>query len=60
MAIEAVEKLLYRVPEVVEATGYSRSLVYVAISAGELKVVRKGRTVRITAEDLKAWIANQG
>ena len=59
MATETVERLLYRVPEVVSATGYSRSLIYEAISSGKLKVVRKGRTVRIAAEDLRAWIEDQ-
>ena len=56
VATELIVKILYRVPEVVKTTGYSRSFIYEAIAAGQLKVIRKGRTVRITAEDLKAWI----
>ena len=59
MATEMIEKILYRVSELVKVTGYSRSFIYEAIAAGSLKVVRKGRTVRITAEDLRAWIENQ-
>ncbi|MDA1129644.1 MAG: helix-turn-helix domain-containing protein [Chloroflexi bacterium] len=59
MATEMFEKILYRVPELVKVTGYSRSFIYEAIAAGSLKVVRKGRTVRITAEDLRAWIEDQ-
>ncbi|MCI0786090.1 MAG: helix-turn-helix domain-containing protein [Chloroflexi bacterium] len=43
----------------VETTDYSRSFIYQAIAAGSLKVVRKGRTIRVTAEDLKVWIADQ-
>ena len=59
MVTEKIEKILYRVPEVVRATGYSRSFLYEAISAGSLRVVRKGRTVRVGADDLKAWIEDQ-
>lgn len=53
-------KLLYRIPEVSGATGYSRSFIYEAIATGSLKVVRKGRTIRVAAEDLKEWIEDQG
>ena len=59
MATEIFEKILYRVPEVVKVTGYSRSFIYEAIAAGTLKVYRKGRTVRVGADDLMAWIENQ-
>ena len=59
MTTEVIEKILYRVPEVVKATGYSRSFIYEAIAAGSLKVYRKGRTVRVGADDLKAWIEAQ-
>ena len=59
MATDMIEKILYRVPEVVKATGYSRSFIYEAIAAGTLRVVRKGRTVRVGADDLKAWIGDQ-
>ena len=55
---ETFGKVLYKIPEVVQATGYSRSFVYQAIGEGSLKVVRKGRTIRVTAEDLQAWINN--
>ena len=50
------EKLLYKVPEVMQVTGYSRSFIYEAIGGGALKVIRKGRTIRVSAEDLRAWI----
>ena len=52
-------KILYRIPEVSGATGYSRSFIYEAIAAGSLKVVRKGRTIRVAAEDLQKWIEAQ-
>ena len=56
MTTETVGKLLLKIPEVVEATGYSRSFIYEAVAAGTLKVKRKGRTIRVSAEDLQAWI----
>ena len=59
MSTEAVGKILLRIPEVVEATGYSRSFIYEAIVSGELKAIRKGRTIRVPADDLKAWIEEQ-
>jgi excisionase family DNA binding protein len=54
-----VEKLLYRVPEVIAATGYSRGFIYEAIRWGRLEVVRKGRTVRVTPEALRNWIDSE-
>ncbi|MDP7201215.1 MAG: helix-turn-helix domain-containing protein [Dehalococcoidia bacterium] len=60
MATEALPKLLLTIPQVSETTHYSRSFIYEAIAAGSLKVVRKGRTIRVSAEDLRAWIEDQG
>ena len=59
MTIKATERLLYKIPQVVDVTGYSRSFIYEAIAAGSLNVVRKGRTIRVTADDLSAWIEAQ-
>ena len=59
MATAMLPKLLFTIPQVVETTDYSRSFIYQAIAAGSLKVVRKGRTIRVTAEDLKVWVADQ-
>ena len=59
MVTQPVEKLLLRVPEVVEATGYSRSFIYLQIAAGGLRAIRVGRTIRVSAEDLKTWIEDQ-
>ena len=50
------EQLLYRVVDACRVTGYSRSFLYEQITAGKLKVVRIGRTVRIAADELRAWI----
>ena len=53
---QSLEKLLYTIPEVVQATGYSRSFLYERLAAGELKAIRSGRTVRVGASDLAEWI----
>ena len=54
-----VEKMLLKIPEVVEATGYSRAFIYEQIATGGLKAIRVGRTIRVRADDLKAWIEDQ-
>ena len=51
------QKYLLRIPEVCESLGLSRSKVYTLIAAGDLPVVRVGKSVRVTAEDLSLWIA---
>ena len=58
MPSNTIPKLLYTVPEVVEATGFSRSFIYEHIKAGSLRVVRKGNTVRVKVDDLERWIEN--
>ena len=52
-------KLLLKIPEAVEATGYSRSFLYERIAAGDIKVMRVGRAVRIPWEELRAWVDRQ-
>ena len=54
--MNTVEKMLLKISEVVEVTGYSRAFLYERISAGELKVLRVGRTVRVATDDLREWI----
>ena len=51
-----IAKLLLKIPEVVEMTGYSRAFLYEQIAAGDLKVIRNGRTIRIATDDLKEWV----
>ena len=53
------DKYLLRIPDVVAATGLSRSFIYQRIASGELKVVRIGRTVRVRIEDMNNWINEQ-
>ena len=58
MAGETLERLLYKIPEVAGLTGYSRSFIYLTISSGKLRVLRKGRTVRVSDDDLADWLAS--
>lgn len=51
-----IEKMLLKIPEVTALTGYSRAFLYEKIAAGELKVIRNGRTIRIATDDLKEWV----
>ena len=60
METERQPKLLYRITEAAGLTGYSRSFIYLAINKGELKVIRKGKTVRVGADDLQEWINEHG
>ena len=59
METERQPRLLYKIVEAAQVTGYSRSFIYLAINKGELKVVRKGKTVRVLADDLHEWIRDQ-
>ena len=49
-------KFLFRIPEVCESLGLSRSKVLALISAGDLPVVRVGKSVRVTSKDLSLWV----
>ena len=53
-------KLLFKIVEAAQITGYSRSFIYQAINKGELRVIRKGKTIRVGAEDLHEWINGLG
>jgi excisionase family DNA binding protein len=52
-------RLLVRIPEAAERLGLSRSTVYELIAAGELKVVRYGRAVRVPVGELTGWVERQ-
>jgi excisionase family DNA binding protein len=52
----AVEPLAYTLPEAAQASTFSLSTLYAAIRAGELRVTRAGRAVRILPSDLDAWL----
>ena len=48
-----------RPDEVGEALGLGRSKTYELIAFGKLPVVRIGRCVRVPAEALRRWVAEQ-
>ena len=54
----SLPRLLYRVSEVAQMAGISRSNAYALIASGELPSVKIGGAVRVRAEDLAAWIAD--
>lgn len=49
-------KLLLRIEEVAEMLGIGRSKIYELLRSGELPSVRIGRSVRISVDDLRAWV----
>ena len=51
-----MDKLLYTVPEVMAATGLSRSTVYDLIRSGALRSVKVGRCRRVATDDLRSFI----
>ena len=53
------QRIFYRIPEVAEMLTISRSALYVMIQAGDIPVVRFGRSVRISASALHAWLEQQ-
>lgn len=56
MAAGKVERLLYSIPEVCEATGLSRTTINSAMRDGSLKKRHFGKAVRIHVNDLRRWI----
>jgi len=54
-----LEPLLLKAPEVAKLLGLGRSKVFAMVAAGELPVVRIGRSVRIPRHALEAWIREQ-
>ena len=49
-------KMLFKIPEVMATTGYSRGALYAQIRSGALPIVKLGRSTRIHRADLEAWI----
>jgi excisionase family DNA binding protein len=49
-------KLAYTLKEVHNHVGISRSAIYLALGAGELRAVKRGRTTLVLAKDLEAWL----
>ena len=53
---QAAEPLLLRAGDVARALGLGRSTVFALLAAGELPVVRIGRSVRVPRVALERWI----
>jgi excisionase family DNA binding protein len=56
----AEPRLLWRIPEVAERLACGRSTVYELIRSKELLAVHMGRSVRIPAVDLEAYLSRIG
>ncbi len=54
-----LEPLLLKAPEVAKLLGLGRSKVFAMVAAGELPVIRIGRSVRIPRQALERWIRDQ-
>jgi len=54
-----MDKLLLRPIEVAESLGIGRSKAYELIATGVIPSLRIGASLRVPAESLRAWIANQ-
>lgn len=54
-----MDKLLYRPTEVAELLGIGRSKAYELIAARVMPSIRIGASIRVPADSLRAWIAQQ-
>jgi excisionase family DNA binding protein len=54
-----LEPLLLKATEAGKLLGLGRSKVFAMVAAGELPVIRIGRSVRIPRQALERWIRNQ-
>lgn len=52
----SVQKLLYTIPEAYEALSLSRSKFYELMSAGEIKVIKIGASVRVPVSELESFV----
>jgi excisionase family DNA binding protein len=54
--METVTSSLHKLTSVMARTGLSRSAVYRVINSGQLKVVKIGRSVRVSEQELTRFI----
>lgn len=54
-----MERLLLRPGEVAEILGICRTKTYDMISAGTIPSIKLGKSIRVPAETLRAWIDQQ-
>ncbi|WP_406854674.1 helix-turn-helix domain-containing protein [Alsobacter sp. KACC 23698] len=58
MSTSGIEELGLSVPDAVRTSGVSRSKLYEALAAGELRAKKYGRRTIILRDELKAWLAS--
>lgn len=51
-------QIMMTVPEAVNASGMSRSAIYLALKRGDLQARKAGRRTLIASADLEAFLAN--
>ena len=56
MDIETSLPTLHRIPIAMNRTGLSRTALYRLIGSGQLKVVKIGRSVRVSEQELSRFI----
>lgn len=56
-SVAVTEKLLLTIPEAVARVGIPRSRLYLEIAAGRISSVKIGRSRRISASALEAYVA---
>ena len=54
-----IEKILYKPAEVGEAIGVSRARAYELIATGTIPSIKIGSSIRVPADALRRWIAQQ-
>ena len=55
----ATQRLLLRIPEVVEALGLERTKIYELIAAGTFPTKQVGRAVQVSVTALQKWVEEQ-
>ena len=51
-----LKPLMYEVPEVLVMLRMSRTQFYAQVNAGRLRIVKQGRSTRVTANDLATYV----
>lgn len=53
--MQTAERIFYRIPEAIAATGIPRSTLYELIRRGDIEIVKLGSRTLIPADSLLAW-----
>ena len=49
-------RLAYSIPDLVAASSISKTTIYAAVKAGQLKLTRVGGRTIVLSEDARAWL----